>query len=97
MKNAGTTLAIVYLAVVVALTFAAFDFAAYDFAGDVRIPWVLALMAATLPFSALAWFGLYSLVHGAGLGCFAFYFLICAGLNVAIVAHLVGRRRRTPQ
>ena len=92
MKNIGTTLAVVYLAVVVALTFAAFDFA-----GDIRLPWVFVLMAATLPFSALAWIALYSLVHGAGLSCFAFYFLICAGLNVTIVAYLVGRRRSTPQ
>jgi uncharacterized membrane protein YfbV (UPF0208 family) len=92
LKNLGPTLAVAYLVAVLALTFAAFDLR-----GDIRPVWTLALMAATLPFSAVAWLGLYSLVHGAGLTCFAFYFLICAGVNVAIVAHLVGRRRRAPR
>jgi hypothetical protein len=71
LKNRGPTLAVAYLVAVLALTFAAFDLR-----GDIRPVWTLALMAATLPFSAVAWLGLYSLVHGAGLTCFAFYFLI---------------------
>jgi hypothetical protein len=88
VKFLGPVLATLYLAAVVALTVAAFDFA-----GSIRLPWILILIAATLPFSLVAWLGAWGLIHGTQLGCFAFYFLMCAGINVAIVARLVARLR----
>ena len=84
----GPVLAVLYLAAIVALIVAAFDFA-----GSVEMRWVLVLIAVTLPGSLLAWLGLWSLVHGTDLGCFAFYFFICGVLNIWLMSAIVRKLR----
>lgn len=85
----GTVCAVIYLIAVVLLIRAAFDFA-----GAVREPWIWWLMAATMPSSLPVWLGIWALIHGANLGCFAVFFFCCALTNVWLVKLIIERRRR---
>jgi len=79
-------LAAAYLALVVV-----FIVLAFDFEGAIREPWVWYLVVATLPGSLVAWFGMWALIHGANLGCFALFFFGCGVLNVFLVHRITHR------
>ncbi len=80
--------AAVYLAIVVALIVAGFDLR-----GEIEPIPVLVLVALTLPFSLLSFFGLWALIHGADLGCFIVFYLTCATVNVWLAGRWLSRRR----
>ena len=66
---------------------------AFDFSGAIEPEWLIALVAATLPASLVAWLGAYSLIHGASLELFAVFFLACAVFNIWLVRLIVRKLR----
>jgi hypothetical protein len=81
-------IAIYLLAVVVCI------FLAFDFAGAINFNWTLALIVLTLPWSLVSIVFAWALIHGAGLGLFAFIYLAFAGLNSFIFYRLYSSLRR---
>ena len=89
-KKTGSNVAAVgYFVAVLILIFLAFDFD-----GDVRLVWLLLLLASTLPWSVVSLLFAWSLFHGAGLETFAVMYAAFAFINAFIVRYLWSAFRR---
>jgi hypothetical protein len=88
-KIEPTVAAIGYFVAVLILIFLAFDFD-----GDVRLVWLLLLLALTLPWSVVSLLFAWALMHGAGLGMFAVMYAAFASINAFIVRYLWSAFRR---
>ena len=89
MKKLQIAVSIVYLLAVIACLLLAFDFQ-----GEVNLNWAFALIALTLPCSAITIVFAWGLIHGAGLEFFTFLYLLCAGFNVYCFNAILNRLRK---
>jgi hypothetical protein len=76
MKKQPVVLTTLYCLAVIACIFLTFDYA-----GDVDMIWLLVLIVLTLPWSAVSFVFMWSLAHGAGLGCFTIMYIAFAIIN----------------
>ena len=80
MSKVRVSTSVAYLLLVVICIFLAFDFD-----GAIDLLWTLVLITLTLPGSLISILFTWSLIHGAGLGFFAFIYLVSAIFNVIVV------------
>lgn len=89
MKKIQITVSIVYLSAVIACLLLAFDFQ-----GEVNLNWAFALIALTLPCSAISIVFVWGLIHGAGLDFFTLFYLLCTGFNIYCFNAILNRLRK---